>query len=151
MIIRKAKIGDLKRVSYVTRLAWKVPYNKLGFVNSFHENKQLVDLVKEKKMNILVAIEDNKIVGAIRYELRGEGVVFFSKLVVLSTYRRRGIGTKLISKLEKISKNKGVSEICLDIMEEKLLNPFYQKIGYRIVKKIKHFDHHDIYMKKRIK
>lgn len=149
MDIRCAKLEDLKRVSYITKLAWKVPYNRLGVVNRFQENEKIIDLFKKREMKILVAEVNNKIIGALRYQYK-ENKIYFFKLAVLVSYRKNGVGTALIKRLESEAKKIKIKEICLDVMEEKFLAPYYQKLGYKIINKVKHIDHHDIYMSKKI-
>ncbi|MFH0846091.1 MAG: GNAT family N-acetyltransferase [Patescibacteria group bacterium] len=146
--VREATIADLRRISYITKLAWKIPYNKLGFVNNFHEHENLESLFLEKKIKILVAISDYKIVGSLRYELLKKNKIYFSKLVVLKSFRNKGVATALINELENIARKQKIKIISLDIMEEKLLLPFYKKFGFEIIKKIKYERHHEIYMEK---
>jgi len=151
MKIRSAKIEDLKRISYITRIAWGKPYKKDGVINSFHEVPNFAEQFTDKKLFILVAILNDKIIGALRYEFRNKAEIYFSKLVTLPSARGQGVGSSLIKKLESLAKRRKIKKISLDCMEEKLLIPFYQKLGYKIVKKVKHLDHHDVYFSKKIR
>lgn len=80
MQIRNAKIEDLKRVSYITKLSWKKPYKKDGAINNFNECSDLADRIRKKELFILVAILDSKIVGAVRYEFLNKKEIYFSKM-----------------------------------------------------------------------
>jgi len=149
--IRKAVFSDLKRIIYTTKLAWKVPYNKLGFVNNFNKQENLESLFLEKKIEFLVAILNDKIVGSLCYEYSKEKEIYFSKLSVLKKFRNKGIATALTSKLESIAKKQKIRKITIDIMEEKFLLPFYQGLGFKSVKKTKYVNHNEISMVKLIK
>lgn len=150
MQIRKAKIADLKRVSYITKIAWKKPYNEHGVVYGFSESLDLAEQIRKRNIFILVATLDNKIIGAIRYEFLNKNQIYFSKLVTLPSYRGVGVGQALINKLESIAQKEKVKKISLDVMEEKLLVPYYKKIGYKVLRKVKFLNHHEVYMFKNL-
>lgn len=148
--IRSAKVEDLKRISYVTKLSWKKPYKKEGHINNFHERPDFVEHFLKKEIFILVAVFDNKIIGAIRYEFKNKEEIYFSKLVTMPSFRGQGVGAALVRELENIAQKRKIKKISLDVMAEKFLAPYYQSLGYKISKTVKHFDHHDVYMFKKI-
>ncbi|MCS1352027.1 GNAT family N-acetyltransferase [Mechercharimyces sp. CAU 1602] len=79
---------------------------------------------------VLVAEEDNEIVGAIVGTMDG-GTGFFYCLAVHPSYQGRGIARILTSELEERFRNKGVRSIWITVDEgtEKLV-PFYRHLGF---------------------
>ncbi|HAL50238.1 MAG: GCN5-related N-acetyltransferase [Candidatus Uhrbacteria bacterium GW2011_GWD2_41_121] len=149
--IRHAKLNELPRVKYITKLSYKIPYKTNTLVTKSHEPKNIQESFLNKEFFIIVAILENKIVGAVRYKLNEKNELYFYKLAVLKTHRSRGIGSKLVNEIEKVAEKKGCAKVLLDCAREKKLPDYYKKLGYEINLVKKHLDHHDVYMSKRIK
>jgi len=147
---RHAKQNELARVTFITKLAYKIPYKENTLITKSHEPKDIADHFKNKKLFIIVACYNNKIVGAVRYKLNKRNSLYFYKLAVLKTYRNLGIGSSLVLELEKIALKNGYVKIFLDCAQEKKLTNYYKKFGYKIDKIKKHLDHHDVYMSKKL-
>ncbi len=150
IITRQAKLSELSRVSYITKLAYKIPYKENALVTKSHEPKDLAERFLKKEFFIIVVIIDSKIVGAVRYKFVEKSNLYLYQLAVLKTQRKKGIGAILISEIEKIAKKKGCDKITLDCAEEKKLAGYYQKFGFKIDEIKKHLDHHDVYMSKKV-
>ncbi|MHA1721848.1 MAG: GNAT family N-acetyltransferase [Candidatus Baldrarchaeia archaeon] len=91
-----------------------------------------------------VAVELNKIVGAIFGHVHGEvGELEF--LLVKSNYRKRGIGTSLVRKLLEKYVKKGIREIYVCSSAENI--QFYEKIGFKVVKRKEHCKEDEIRLK----
>lgn len=152
VIIREPVVDEIDQVKEVTQLAYQYPFDeKDQVISHVTEPPDLADLFIKKEINILVAVIDNKIIGAIRYTFPDEKTVYFSRLVVLKDYRRQGIAKELIQQIETIAKQSGVDKVELDFMQEKNLAPFYEDLGYHITKTIEHGNHHDVLAMKDIK
>lgn len=149
--LRQAKLNDLARIIFITKLAYKVPYKKNTLITKSHEPKDIADQFKRKEFFIIVASYNDKIIGAVRYKFDKRGGLYFYKLAVLKTYRNLSIGSLLIGELEKIAVKKGCAKILLDCAQEKKLDDYYKKFGFKIDKVEPHLDHHDVYMSKKIK
>ena len=79
----------------------------------------------------LVAIDDNDIIGGILgfVNLYDDYDIFFvEELHILPEWKRKGVGRYLMTCLEKILKDKGISAIQLISIDENL--EFYKKIGF---------------------
>jgi len=116
--IRHAKLNELPRVKYITKLAYKIPYKDNTLVTKSHEPKNIKDSFLKKEFHIIVAVYNNKIVGAVRYKFDNKGYLYFYKLAVLKTYRNLGIGSLLIGELEKVAVKKSCAMILLDCAHE---------------------------------
>lgn len=149
--IRKGKISDIKRVSYITKLAYKKPFGKSNIVTVPHIDKTLVEDFKNKKFDFLVAIANEKIVGCVKYRNKNEDNIYLFQLVVLKTYRGKSIGNLLIRGLEKICIKNNIKTLSLDCMIEKGLPPYYEKFGFNIKKVEEKNGKHIAYMEKVIK
>lgn len=70
---------------------------------------------------------------------------------VLPSHRRKGIAQKLLQKIEKIFKEKGVKSCRLEVREDNAAAlRLYQKLGYRKVAKLESYygNAHGIYLRK---
>ncbi len=147
---RNANPTDLSRIKYITKLAYKIPYKENGLITKSPEPENLKDLFVNKQFFVIVAIVDDKIVGAVRYKLLEKNSLYLYKLAVLKSYRKLGIGESLIKRVGAVAKKKGLTKILLDCAQEKKLPDYYKKFGFKIDKIKKHQDHHDVYMSKKI-
>jgi predicted N-acetyltransferase YhbS len=149
--IRLAKSNEIPRVRYITKLAYKIPYKGSTFATKPHEPKDIRDKLAKKELFIFVAVLDGKIVGAVRCEIRNRNQLYFHKLAVLKTYRKRGIGSMLVNIIEKFAWENGCAKVLLDCVKEKKLDEYYLKFGYKIDNLKKHLDYHEVYMSKELK
>lgn len=85
---------------------------------------------------IFKAQEDGKIVGTVKahYDM---GVVYIKNLIVTSKKRRRGIGKKLLQKVEKKGRKLGAHKIYFYTMEEWESVYFYEKLGFKKTAELK--------------
>lgn len=82
------------------------------------------NLIKfSKKKDILVAIEKNKIVGTITLDSNKISAMF-----VLPNQQGKGVGRKLIKRLEKLAQQKGLE--LLRVRSSLTAFEFYKKMGY---------------------
>jgi len=79
----------------------------------------------------------DKVPYGVEYGSYGKQFAWVSFVYVLSEWRRRGVGTYLYEVLEKYCKEKGITEILLDVF---CCNPrseqFHEKLGYKAFLKI---------------
>ena len=78
--IRHAKLNELLRIKYITKLAYKIPYRENTFITKSYESDNIKSSFLEKEFCIIVAVFNNKIVGAIRYKLFEKNSLYFYKL-----------------------------------------------------------------------
>jgi GNAT superfamily N-acetyltransferase len=149
--IRPAKLKEISRVRYITKLAYKVPYKGDSFANKPHEPKDTEIKFSKKELFIFVAIVNEEIVGSVRCEMKNENQIYFHKLVVLKTYRKIGIGKKLVEAVERLAREKNCVKILLVCVREKKLDEYYLKMGYEIDGTKEHLGYHEVHMSKKLK
>ena len=75
-----------------------------------------------------LALVGEKAVGTARIDLEDGGKV--GRVAVLSDYRRRGIGTRLMAALVRAAREHGLCSIWFHAQEFAI--PFYEKLGYSV-------------------
>ena len=134
MKIRKATKNDFKNI---TRLAnkLKVKGDDEGWFLSEALNNMIP--VEIKVNSTLVAVKDNKIVGFLNY-FSEEGVIEIAWLGVDPKLHGKGIGKKLVQKIESTAKKLNVKYIIVDTVPKKQANKpykktieFYERMGFK--------------------
>ena len=147
---RHAKLKELARVIFITKLAYRIPYKKKTIITKPHEPKDVKDQFLKKEFFIIVALHNDKIVGAVRYKFLKAKSIYLYKLAVLKTFRNNGIGAKLLKAIEAVAIKKACSKILLNCIQEKKLNDYYKKNGFKVEKIKPYHNHHDVFMFKKI-
>ena len=90
------------------------------------------DLFSDKVRNKqgFVYIENNKIVGILRYNLFWDNTPFCTLLFVAEPYRKAGVGTFLMKAWEKSMEIKGYNMTLLSTQVNEEAQHFYRKLGY---------------------
>lgn len=84
-----------------------------------------------EKINFVVKTQANEVVGGINSVMYCWGILHIDILWVSDSYRLKGIGTKLMEKVEQTAKQKGASLIHLDTFDWQA-KEFYLKHGYEV-------------------
>lgn len=89
---------------------------------------------------VLVAIRERKIVGAVHYHHRRDGQTTLYHIAVDPLYRSQRVGRALITRLQKLCSQRGMTCILLKCPAELPSNTFYKRVGfeYRDREKGKH-------------
>lgn len=148
--IRHATANELYRILLITKLAYKISYKENTITTKPHEPENIKEKFLNKDFFVLAAVCDDKIVGAVRYEIRKNNHLYFFRLAVLKAYRKQHIGSLLVKKIESIAKRKKCGKILLNCVKEKKLDGYYKKFGFKIDTIRKHHDYHEVYMSKRV-
>ncbi|MCD6573014.1 MAG: GNAT family N-acetyltransferase [Thermoplasmata archaeon] len=90
------------------------------------------DDMEDKAIHIM-ACDGNKIVGVARLHFNGIKEAQIRYMAVEEGYRRRGIGSMMLRRLEEMAKEKGAEYIILNARENAV--NFYKKNGYSIIEK----------------
>jgi ribosomal-protein-alanine N-acetyltransferase len=150
--IRTFKEDDLSQVSDIETSSFKDPWPPLFLT---HIHKKFPDL-------FLVAEEKEKVVGYVIGEIREtmlSGLSHRSKtghlinIAVLESRRKRGIGNLLLKEMESQFKNKGSTQIILEVRESNnSARVFYENWGFTEVGRVRAYypDEDAIIMRKAI-
>ncbi|MEM3596623.1 MAG: GNAT family N-acetyltransferase [Candidatus Bathyarchaeia archaeon] len=134
--MRKIKIRLLNTKSRNDLIGYVKVHNEGYSTESwFGVLQNAVSMEEAKKMNydatFLAEIGD-KPVGLVDVKLRKNGA-HIENLVVLKTFRRRGVGTTLLMTAEDFARKKGLKIILAETpIEAESANMFYKKAGYKI-------------------
>ncbi|MFA4998534.1 MAG: GNAT family N-acetyltransferase [Candidatus Paceibacterota bacterium] len=82
------------------------------------------------KSFVFKAKENGKIMGSIKAKYEG-GVIYVKNIIVDESERGRGIGRKLMEKVEREGKKLGGHKIYLFTMEKWGSSKFYKSLGFR--------------------
>lgn len=134
MIIEHIKLQDLKDLMKLYENGFEAtPANMNQMVRTFEK------ISDNQDYHILVAKDDNKIVGSVMgivcNELFGNCLPFMvvENVVVLDTYRRRGIAKKLMKYLEDIAIHRKCTTILFVSSEHRTgAHKLYESLGYGI-------------------
>jgi ribosomal protein S18 acetylase RimI-like enzyme len=114
-LIRKATIDDAEDIQSVLRDSFKkyIEVVKIpGTVEALEETVEEIMRDIESK-EVFIALIDNVPIGTIRVELLPDNTAYISRFGVRPGYRNIGIGTALISLVDKLLISKGVKEVRL--------------------------------------
>ena len=110
----------------MTRRAYLYPYK-----DGCPVTKPKEPAVLSGQVGVLAAYRLGRIVGAVRYEIRGRRELYFFHLAVLSRWRCRGIGSALVKAAEEVAAKNRCRQVSLFCLFEKKLPCFYEKLGYK--------------------
>lgn len=147
--IRPIKKEDFELVVNLTNEAYTVPYKPGKKTTHAHDTLEKIQDELNNGAVIFVAETENKIVGAARCK-EIDGSMLLYKLAVDSTFRKQGIGGKLIETVFQYTKNQNIKKVTLDVMEEKGLIPYYESFGFVVTGKQAVRDHYEVLMSKNI-
>lgn len=88
------------------------------------------DLSQENTYWHVGAFDDGQLVGTLLFIDRGDGVTQMRQVAVKESYRRHGVGRKMVAFGEEMMKGKGFSTIVLDA--RKVALEFYLALGYEV-------------------
>lgn len=114
IFVRIAKEEDAHAISAVTREAFKTyaENTKRFDIDALNEKIETVSEDIKSKI-VLAAVDEDVIIGSVRVEIRRDSTAYLSRLGVIESYRRRGIGGSLISAVDDIMNKNNISRIYL--------------------------------------
>lgn len=118
-----------------------------------HSKLEIDRLLNSDKVIFYLCLDDsNKIAGYILGEFTtlpdNRDVIYVTYLYVGEKYRKNGIGSNLLHKLELISKQKDLDGVLLTCNTEDFkVYDFYQKRGYMLDFKFRKYAKHDLVFK----
>jgi len=127
MKIVEATLKDFEQIYEIEQACFVEPYTREQLMYEFSENPL---------NKILVAYDEDKIVGFVDYMITFNSATI-SQIAVLSNYRKKGLGSKLLEEMEKSFPKEiddVVETITLEVRESNInAISFYKKNGYEDV------------------
>ncbi len=123
MKISKVKDSDIPAI--IGMIDSEFPYKGLT-------EKEMKKRLEGGKVFVFKTMIGNKIAGFVDFELQKKGNALVNGISVLSEYRRKAIGEKLMQYAIKFMKRKGVKEILLLVKVGNFpAKKLYKKVGFR--------------------
>jgi len=128
--LRRVQQKDLRRIHEIEKLSFKYPYS-LNYI------KLLLILSPEL---FYVAEVDNEIVGYVVGLIEYGNIGHIISIAVHPKWRRKGIASKLLMKIEEEFKRRNIKIFVLEVeVNNKPAISLYEKHGYRIIDVIKRY------------
>ena len=146
MIIENAKISDAKEILTLQKLAYHSEAKLYNDFNIAPLTQTLEEIKEEFKDKKFLKVEVNgKIIGSVRaFEKneakKGKETCYIGRLIVHPDFQNKGIGTKLLKKVEKSFGNAKRYELFTGYKSKKNIY-LYQKLGYKVFKTEKISEH----------
>ena len=153
VMIEKASISHLKQILDVINKSNKEAYKKIIPKEHFKDPVLSLDRLLEDfdKMDFYVYLYGGKVVGVAALHVLEEDVGRIRWVYVLPEFQRRGIGTALVTYVENQAEKLGLKKLWLLVVGKAYwATNFYEKLGYRITKRIERPWGYDLIMEKRI-
>ena len=105
---------------------WEVLRKPLGM-----SKESLVDSLEDKSFHLMGIDEKENVIASGRVHFNSENEAQIRYMAVDSRFKRRGIGSEIVDKLEKYATSKGAGIMVLNAREEAI--SFYSNLGYKEV------------------
>lgn len=91
--------------------------------------QEFIDKVNNKRGYVL--LDDNKMIGLLRYNLFWDNTPFCTLLFINCNYHRKGYGKKLMEYWENDMKAQGYGMLLTSTRVDEKAQHFYRKLGYK--------------------
>jgi ribosomal protein S18 acetylase RimI-like enzyme len=133
MLVERATISDAEEILSIQKLAYR---SEAEIYNDFEISPMVQTLEGIEKdfenQYFLKALIDRRIIGSVRAYPK-EGTCYIGRLIVHPDFQNRGIGTRLMSEIEKVFGTYQRFELFTGARSQRNLY-LYQKLGYEIFK-----------------
>ena len=87
--------------------------------------------IKITSKEIYIVIENNELIGWLRYNLFWDNIPFMNMIYFLEKYRNKGFGKELVYYWENEMKEKGYNNVLTSTLSNEEAQHFYRKMGYK--------------------
>ena len=106
---------------------WEVLRKPLGM-----SKESLADSIEDKSFHLMGIDEKENVIASGRVHFNSENEAQIRYMAVDSRFKRRGIGSEIVNKLERYATSKGAVIMVLNAREEAI--SFYSNLGYKEVR-----------------
>lgn len=130
MIVREAKKEDINQIvpisMQVAQLHFDKRPNMFKMKNKEETEKDIKEIFEDKEKNILVCVDNSKIVGVLIYkikriknheDLKDAATIWIDALGVSEECRRKGVGKQLMDEVIKIAQKEAYERVELNCWE----------------------------------
>ncbi len=136
MTVKRLKPSETEEISILVSGALRrdFPYKKntINFYLNYFNPEYFLKLIKSEKGFILGAFEENKLVGIAAIKPDFGGVAYIDWLVVEEASRGKGVGSMLLSKIDKWALANKFHYLYLYTETEKNIK-YYERRGYKYI------------------
>lgn len=136
--LREATEADAEAVASILRAAFEEFRGRLDPPSSAHAETAETVREKMKTAGVILALAGEEAAGCIFCQ-PGEGRLYFSRLAVLPTHRRQGLGRALIEQIEERARAMRLPRVRLGVrIALDRQRTYYERMGYRVVESATH-------------
>ena len=120
------------RGAEMVEVRWAKGVDDLDFLHeSEHELARERIAQKMAAREILIILVDGQPVGWLRFGYFWDTVPMMNMLVLLESYRRQGLGRKLVEFWERAMASQGYAQVMTSTQVDEAAQFFYRRLGYR--------------------
>lgn len=152
-MIRKASSMDAERILYVINKSNREAYREIIPKRYFREPvlSMMMLLGDFKRMTFYVYEHRGEVVGVSALCVEDGGTGSMHWVYVLPRHQRKGVGSALVTHMESMAKEIGLSKLWLFTVEKAYWAvEFYKKLGYRLAERVKRPWGFNVVMKKEL-
>ncbi|PXY39416.1 GNAT family N-acetyltransferase [Flavobacterium cheongpyeongense] len=143
--ISEATVKDIKNIQDITNITWPITYGQIlskeqlrYMLDLFYSNEELINQFEKKEQLFYMISEDEVILGfiGIEHNYKDEAVTKIHKIYLLPETQGKGIGKKVIEKIEKLALENHSTALSLNVNRFNSALNFYKKTGFEIINEV---------------
>lgn len=142
--ICKATPADFKSIQHIAHTTWPITYGEIltneqldYMLAAFYSIETLTENYFKKQHHFILAVEEDNLLGFASFEHQylGEQVTRLHKLYLLPEAQGKGVGKKLVDRVEEEAKKMQSILVSLNVNKYNKAYFFYEKIGFQNIGK----------------
>jgi len=150
MIFRTAITSDADQITSLVNSAYRGESSKVGWTTEADllggqrtDRNKILEIIQDENSLIEMAVEGFEIVGLVHLK-KERGFLYFGMLTVKPTLQNKGIGKKLLSRIEEIALLWSLTKIRMTVIHlRRELIGYYERRGYHWTGETEPFPAHD--------
>ena len=143
--ISQATAEDIKTIQEITYITWPITYGKIlskeqldYMLDLFYSDAALNDQFEKKEQLFYLILEDEATLGfiGIEHNYKNESVTKIHKIYLLPETQGKGIGKKVIEKIEKLALENHSIALFLNVNRSNSALSFYKKLGFKVIDEV---------------
>lgn len=143
--ITEATAEDIKTIQEITYITWPITYGKIlsksqldYMLDLFYSDEALIKQIKNKEQLFYLISEDEATLGfiGIEHNYKDEAITKIHKIYLLPETQGKGIGKKVIEKIEKMALENHSTALSLNVNRFNTALSFYKKIDFEVVDEV---------------